>query len=53
MIKVLGIEHIGVALDSNNELADIFQNIFNMDFNIILRKEHIKYDFTHLLWNSF
>ena len=31
MIKVLGIEHIGIALNSNNQLFDIFKNVFNLD----------------------
>ena len=32
MIKILGIEHIGVALSSNEELSNIFKNIFNLDY---------------------
>ena len=32
MIKVLGVEHIGVALSSNEELLNIFKNIFNLDY---------------------
>ena len=31
MIKILGIEHIGVALNNNEELSNIFKNIFNLD----------------------
>ena len=32
MIKVLGVEHIGIALSSNEELLNIFKNIFNLDY---------------------
>ena len=32
MIKVLGIEHIGVALNSNEELSNLFKNIFNLEY---------------------
>ena len=32
MIKVLGIEHIGVALNSNHQLSSIFKDIFNLDY---------------------
>ena len=32
MIKVLGIEHIGIALNSNEQLSDIFKDIFNLDY---------------------
>ena len=32
MIKVLGIEHIGVALNDNKELSNLFKNIFNLDY---------------------
>ena len=31
MIKVLGIEHIGVALNDNRKLAKIFKEIFNLE----------------------
>ena len=27
MIKVLGVEHIGIALKDNEQLSDIFKNI--------------------------
>ena len=32
MIKVLGVEHIGIALNSNEELSNLFKNIFNLDY---------------------
>ena len=32
MIIVLGVEHIGIALSSNEELLNIFKNIFNLDY---------------------
>jgi len=32
MIKVLGIEHIGVALNSNEQLSNLFKNIFNLKY---------------------
>ena len=32
MIKVLGIEHIGVALNSNEQLTNLFKNIFNLEY---------------------
>ena len=32
MIKVLGIEHIGVALNSNKHLSNLFKNIFNLEY---------------------
>ena len=32
MIKVLGIEHIGVALNSNEQLSNLFKNIFNLEY---------------------
>ena len=31
MIKVLGIEHVGVALNSNEQLSNLFKNIFNLE----------------------
>ena len=31
MIKVLGIEHIGIALNSNKQLASVLKNIFNLE----------------------
>jgi len=31
MIKVLGVEHIGIALDKNEQLANILKNIFNLE----------------------
>jgi len=31
MIKVLGVEHIGVALNKNEELSNLFKNIFNLE----------------------
>ena len=32
MIKVLGLEHIGVALNKNEELSNLFKNIFNLEY---------------------
>tara|TARA_B100000401_G_C52753798_1_gene694590 strand:+ start:444 stop:848 length:405 start_codon:yes stop_codon:yes gene_type:complete len=32
MIKVLGVEHIGVALNKNEQLSDLFKNIFNLEY---------------------
>ena len=32
MIKVLGVEHIGVALNKNEELSNLFKNIFNLEY---------------------
>ena len=32
MIKVLGVEHIGIALNKNEQLADLFKNIFNLEY---------------------
>lgn len=32
MIKVLGIEHIGVALNNNKHLSNLFKNIFNLEY---------------------
>tara|TARA_Y100001970_G_C14058584_1_gene762931 strand:+ start:374 stop:778 length:405 start_codon:yes stop_codon:yes gene_type:complete len=32
MIKVLGIEHIGVALSDNKQLSNLFKNIFNLQY---------------------
>ena len=32
MIKVLGVEHIGIALNSNEQLFDIFKDVFNLDY---------------------
>ena len=32
MIKVLGIEHIGVALTDNKQLSNLFKNIFNLQY---------------------
>ena len=31
MIKVLGVEHIGIALNKNEQLSSIFKDIFNLD----------------------
>ena len=31
MIKVLGVEHIGVALNKNEQLSNLFKNIFNLE----------------------
>ncbi len=31
MIKVLGVEHIGVALSKNEQLSNLFKNIFNLE----------------------
>ena len=31
MIKVLGVEHIGIALKDNDRLSDIFKNIFDLE----------------------
>ena len=31
MIKVLGVEHIGVALNDSTQLSDIFKNIFDLE----------------------
>jgi len=32
MIKVLGVEHIGVALSDNKQLSNLFKNIFNLKY---------------------
>ena len=32
MIKVLGVEHKGVALNKNKQLSDLFKNIFNLEY---------------------
>ena len=32
MIKILGVEHIGIALNKNEQLADLFKNIFNLEY---------------------
>ncbi len=32
MIKVLGVEHIGVALNKNEQLSNLFKNIFNLEY---------------------
>ena len=32
MIKVLGIEHIGIALNKNEQLSDLFKNIFHLEY---------------------
>ena len=32
MIKVLGIEHIGIALEKNEQLSKVFKDIFNLDY---------------------
>ena len=32
MIKVLGVEHIGIALNKNEELSNLFKNIFNLEY---------------------
>ena len=32
MIKVLGVEHIGIALNNNEQLSKIFKDIFNLDY---------------------
>ena len=32
MIKVLGVEHIGVALNNNDELSNLLKNIFNLEY---------------------
>ena len=46
MIKILGIEHIGVALKNNDELVNIFQNIFNLDHigTEIIQNQGVKTD---------
>jgi len=31
MIKVLGVEHIGIALDKNEQLANVLKNVFNLE----------------------
>ena len=32
MIKILGIEHIGVALEKNENLSKVFKDVFNLDY---------------------
>ena len=32
MIKILGVEHIGVALNNNDQLSNLFKNIFNLEY---------------------
>ena len=32
MIKILGVEHIGVALNNNEQLSNLFKNIFNLEY---------------------
>ena len=32
MIKVLGIEHVGIALNSNKQLSKIFNDIFGLEY---------------------
>ena len=31
MIKILGVEHIGVALNKNEQLSNLFKNIFKLE----------------------
>ena len=32
MIKVLGVEHIGIALNNNEQLSKVFKDVFNLDY---------------------
>ena len=32
MIKVLGVEHIGIALDKNEQLSRILKDVFNLEY---------------------
>ena len=32
MIKVLGVEHIGIALNKNEQLSNVFKDIFDLDY---------------------